>query len=67
MELAFEKTKALIFYGPRKRDTVKFKIRNIEIRPSKKLKYILGGNFGQQGDVWDSRIRRGSLLPSWVN
>ena len=34
MELAFEKTESLILYGPRKRDSVKFKIRNTEIRTS---------------------------------
>ncbi|KAJ3639381.1 hypothetical protein Zmor_002742 [Zophobas morio] len=35
MELALEKTKTLTLYGPRKRDSVRFKIRNTEIRPSK--------------------------------
>ena len=40
MELAFEKTKALILYGPRKRNSVTFKIRNSEIIPSKELKYL---------------------------
>ena len=41
MELAFEKTKALTLYYPRKRDSVRFKIRNTEIKlPSKELKYL---------------------------
>ncbi|KAJ3639725.1 hypothetical protein Zmor_003066 [Zophobas morio] len=48
MELAVEKTKGLILYGPRKRDTVSFKIRNTEISPRKELKY-LGVVLGNKG------------------
>mgnify|MGYP005984212979 FL=1 len=40
VELGFAKTKALILYDPRKRNSVRFNITNIEIRPSKELKYL---------------------------
>ena len=70
MELAVEKTKALILYDPRKRDSVSFKIRDTEIRPSKKLKYlgvILDdkGTFGTH--IRYATRRRRSLLPPWAN
>ena len=40
LELATQKTKAIILCGPRKRNSVCFNIEGVTVRPVKKLKYL---------------------------
>ena len=70
MELAFEKTKALILYGHRKRDSVSFKIRNTEIiiASLSKLMPNVGGPMGRTRKILLNGVANSIILyeaPIW--